>query len=234
MSNTTGLGEPRQYGLADELGLRITDEADVECHGYETVHQRSLSLTEQLLTVEEQHDLCLARAGRWLSDTLDWTEAYVDRARQMVSRDKNHPGIVTRSLGNEAFQGRNFQAMYDWVKAHDDTRPVHKEADVDARIADIISTMYPPLHKMESFVGTWDGKKPMLLCQFMHTMGNDPVNIKDYIDLFYAHSCLTRRLGYYGYGGSFSETHHDGYFIMDGVLTSEHRPGPALDEYKKH
>ncbi|KAL1888278.1 hypothetical protein Sste5346_009670 [Sporothrix stenoceras] len=63
------------------------------------------------------------------------TKAYVDRARLMVSRDKNRPSVVIWSLGNEAFQGRNFQAMYDCVKAYDDTWPVHYEEDVDARIS---------------------------------------------------------------------------------------------------
>ncbi|KAL1908295.1 hypothetical protein Sste5344_005822 [Sporothrix stenoceras] len=78
------------------------------------------------------------------------TKAYVDRARLMVSRDKNRPSVVIWSLGNEAFQGRNFQAMYDCVKAYDDTWPVHYEEDVDARIVGVVSTMYPPLHKMKS------------------------------------------------------------------------------------
>ncbi|KAK7397900.1 hypothetical protein QQX98_012735 [Neonectria punicea] len=242
--------DPKLYDLADELGLWVMDEADLECHGYEMVQQRSLSRTERLLTTDEQRDLSFARAGRWLSDNLDWTEAYVDRARQIVSRDKNHPCVVLWSLGNEAFQGRNFQAMYDFVKGYDPSRPVHYEGDVDARIVDVVSTMYPPLEKMRAFAENWDGQKPLLLCEFIHAMGNGPGNIKEYIDLFYEHPCLqggwvwewanhgllTRNddgIEYYGYGGDFGETFHDGHFLFDGLSTSQHTPGPGLLEYQK-
>lgn len=242
--------DPRLYDLADELGLWIMDEADLECHGYDTIQMRSLSRTERLLSPKEQQDVSYLRAGRWLSDNLDWEEAYVDRARQMVCRDKNHPSVVLWSLGNEAFQGRNFQAMYDWIKSYDRSRPVHYEGDTDARIVDVVSVMYPSLSKMQEFADNWDGKKPLLLCEFAHAMGNGPGNIKEYVDLFYEHPCLQggwiwewanhglraknrEGIDYYAYGGDFEEQHHDGHFIIDGVLDSEHQPGPGILEYQK-
>lgn len=240
----------RLYDLADELGLWIMDEADLETHGYETIEARKLSKTERLLTPQEQHDLAFSRGGKWISDNLGWQEAYVDRAQQLVSRDKNHPCVVIWSLGNEAFQGRNFQPMYDWIKAYDPTRPIHYEGDIGARIVDIVSTMYPPLDWVQNFAETWDGKKPLVLVEFMHAMGNGPGSIKEYFDLFYKYSCLqggwawewanhgllthnSEGKEYFGYGGDFGETHHDGHFIMDGLLTSEHKPGPGLLEYRK-
>jgi beta-galactosidase len=67
--------DPRLYDLADELGLWILDEADLECHGYEIVENVSLSKTERLLTTEEQQTISFSRAGKWLSDNLEWTEA---------------------------------------------------------------------------------------------------------------------------------------------------------------
>ncbi|KAL3492369.1 glycosyl hydrolases family 2, TIM barrel domain-containing protein [Aspergillus germanicus] len=242
--------DPRLYDLADELGLWVMDEADLECHGYDTVESRKLSRTERLLTTREQHDLAFSRAGSWISDNLDWEEAYLDRAQQLVRRDKNHPCVVIWSLGNEAFQGRNFQRMYDWVKSYDPTRPIHYEADINARIVDIVSTMYPPLDEVRAFAEDWDGKKPLVLVEFLHAMGNGPGNIKEYFDLFYEYPCLqggwvwewanhgllTRNCEgkeYYGYGGDFGETHHDGHFIMDGLLSSDHQPRPGLLEYRK-
>ncbi|CEN59360.1 hypothetical protein ASPCAL01811 [Aspergillus calidoustus] len=242
--------DPRLYGLADELGLWVMDEADLECHGYDTVEARKLSRTERLLTPREQHDLAFSRAGSWISDNLDWEEAYLDRAQQLVCRDKNHPCVVIWSLGNEAFQGRNFQRMYDWVKSYDPTRPIHYEADINARIVDIVSTMYPPLDEVKAFAENWDGKKPLVLVEFLHAMGNGPGNIKEYFDLFYEYPCLQggwvwewanhglltlygEGKEYYGYGGDFGETHHDGHFIMDGLLSSTHQPRPGLLEYRK-
>lgn len=110
--------DTRLYDLADELGFWVMDEADLECHGLDTIHERSLPLAEQALSFEEKKAITYGRAGKWLSDNKEWEEAYVDRARQMVHRDKNHPSIIMWSLGNEAFYGQNFQSMYDLSLIH--------------------------------------------------------------------------------------------------------------------
>lgn len=83
--------DTRLYDLADELGFWVMDEADLECHGLDTIHERSLPLAEQALSFEEKKAITYGRAGKWLSDNKEWEEAYVDRARQLVHRDKNHP-----------------------------------------------------------------------------------------------------------------------------------------------
>ena len=242
--------DTRLYDLADELGFWVMDEADLECHGFDTVHENSLPLAEQTKSFEEKKAITYGRAGKWLSDNKDWEEAYVDRARQMVHRDKNHPSIVIWSLGNEAFYGKNFQSMYDWIKSCDNTRPVHYEGDVQAQTVDMFSLMYPELSIMKDFAKNWDGKKPLILCEFIHAMGNGPGNMKEYIDLFYEHACLqggwvwewanhglltqnNEGKPYYAYGGDFGEFPHDGNFVMDGLVDSQHRPAPGLIEYKK-
>ena len=240
----------RLYDLTDELGFWIMDEADLECHGFDTIHERCLPLAEQAMTFEEKKALTYGRAGKWLSDNKEWEAAYVDRAKQMVHRDKNHPSIVIWSLGNEAFYGCNFQSMYDWIKTCDTSRPIHYEGDVFAQTADMFSLMYPELQTLESFAQDWNGEKPMLLCEFIHAMGNGPGNIKEYIDMFYKYSCLqggwawewanhgllTKNAAgqdFYAYGGDFGEFPHDGNFVMDGLVNSEHQVGPGLLEYSK-
>ncbi|EHK99040.1 putative Beta-galactosidase [Glarea lozoyensis 74030] len=242
--------DPRLYELADELGLWVMDEADLECHGFDTIHERSLPESEQAKTFEEKKAITYGRAGKWLSDNPDWEESYVDRAKQLISRDKNHPSVIMWSLGNEAFYGRNFQAMYDWIKSVDKTRPVHYEGDFEAQTVDIFSMMYPTLDIMIDFAEKFDGKKPLVLCEFIHAMGQGPGNIKEYIDLFYKHPCLQggwvwewanhglltkneEGEDYYAYGGDFGEYPHDSNFVMDGVVDSQHRPGSGLLEYKK-
>jgi len=83
------INDYRLYHLADELGLWILNECDLECHGLGEIGGEPAS---------------------WASDNPLWEEAYVDRARQAVARDKNHPSVIMWSLGNEAFYGRNHQA----------------------------------------------------------------------------------------------------------------------------
>jgi beta-galactosidase len=91
--------DPYLYDLCDEYGILAIDEANLETHGL----------------------------GSKLSNDPMWTGAYLDRATRMVMRDKNHPSIITWSLGNEAGRGPNHAAMAAWIHDFDITRPVHYE-----------------------------------------------------------------------------------------------------------
>lgn len=163
------INDPRLYEIADELGLWIIDEADLECHGFGAVG---------------------ADASKFTSDNPEWTDAYVDRARQMVQRDKNHPSIVIWSLGNEAFYGRNHKAMYEFIKTVDTSRPVHYEQDFDAHSADMHSRMYASVDSIIRMAEEKEWKKPLVLCEYVHAMGNGPGGIKEYIDAFYKYPRL--------------------------------------------
>ncbi|KAK2591760.1 hypothetical protein QQS21_010550 [Conoideocrella luteorostrata] len=223
------INDPRLYDVADELGLWILDEADLECHGFGAVG---------------------GDAASYASDNPVWKEQYVDRARQMVARDKNHACVIIWSLGNEAFYGRNHQAMYDTIKAMDTTRLVHYEGDGNAQTVDIYSRMYSELNYVESFAKERDWTKPLVLCEFLHSMGNSEGNAKEYIDLFYKHPRLMGGFvwewanhglrtktkdgeEYMGYGGDFGDEPNDYNFVMDGLLVSEHNLTSNIAEYAK-
>ncbi|KAF2840099.1 glycoside hydrolase family 2 protein [Patellaria atrata CBS 101060] len=243
--------DPRLLDLADEMGFWMIDEADLECHGMEMVAYATLSAEQQTLPFDERQKLTRGNAASWLSDNPEWEEAYVDRAKHLVSRDKLHPSVIIWSMGNEAFFGRNFKAMYNWIKSYDSTRPVHYEPDYNAEIADVYSRMYPQVDYIVNFGEDESKTKPLILCEYVHSMGNGPGNIKDYIDAFYKypklqggfawewanHGLLTKDKDtgeeYYGYGGDFGDVPNDGNFVMDGLLFSDHTPTPGLVEYKK-
>ena len=220
---------PRFYEVANELGFWILDEADLECHGFGEVGGDPAS---------------------YLSDNPDWTEAYVDRALQMVVRDKNQPCIIMWSLGNEAFYGRNHQAMYDEIKKIDPTRLIHYEGDQEAKTADVFSRMYTSTDAMIKYAREEKWDKPFVMCEFAHAMGNGPGAVREYIEAFYKyprlmggfvwewanHGLLTETKDgqkFYGYGGDFGDEPNDGNFVMDGLCDSQHFPGPGLSEYSK-
>jgi beta-galactosidase len=240
----------RLYDLADEIGLWVMDEADLECHGFETIADQALPPEQQALPFFERQQLTREHAAKWTSDNPAWEEAYLDRAKQMVFRDRLHPSVVMWSLGNEAFYGRNHVAMRNWIKEYDSTRLIHYEPDLQAEHMDMYSRMYLSVHDLKSF-GKDDTKvKPLVLCEFIHAMGTGPGNIKEYIDAFYQYPNLQGGFvwewanhglekltkdgkPYFGYGGDFDDVPNDGNFVMDGVLNSDHSPRSALVEYKK-
>ncbi|KAK3381497.1 glycoside hydrolase family 2 protein [Podospora didyma] len=223
------INDPRLYELADELGLWILDECDLECHGLFVVGGDGL---------------------KFASDNPDWEEAYIDRARQMVMRDFNRPSIILWSLGNESGHGRNHVAMYEFIKGVDTSRLIHYEGDWKAESADIISRMYHSVGDIEAYAKERSWDKPVVLCEYVHAMGNGPGAIKEYIDLFYKYPRLmggfvwewanhglrtetSDGIEYFGYGGDFGDDPNDYNFVLDGLCFSDHTPTPGLTEYKK-
>jgi beta-galactosidase len=88
------INDIRLYDLCDELGLWVMNECDLECHGFEEVDAAALPTEQRTLPFEEKKKIIYGNAARWASDNPDWEEAYVDRARQAVLRDRNHPRYV--------------------------------------------------------------------------------------------------------------------------------------------
>ncbi|KAK1537553.1 glycosyl hydrolase family 2 [Colletotrichum paranaense] len=247
--------DPRVFQLADELGLWVMDEADLECHGFYDAVARPQDVDEAS-DYEARKAITFPLAGKYTSENPEWREAYLDRMVQLVQRDKNHTSIIMWSLGNEAFYGENHKAMYEYAKNFDSGRPVHYEGDVKAETADMYSYMYPPIDRLTKLVETEgvkeDGsyEKPVVLCEYGHAMGNGPGGLDDYIEVFekfprlqggyiweWANHGIWKEdadgKGYYAYGGDFGERPHDGTFVMDGLLHSTHDPTPGLIELKK-
>ncbi|MFO7898412.1 MAG: glycoside hydrolase family 2 TIM barrel-domain containing protein [Planctomycetota bacterium] len=173
--------DPRFYDLCDEYGLYVMDEADIECHGMGKVG-----------------------APDRLSDDPAWEEAYLDRARRMVRRDRNHPSVIAWSLGNESGFGRNHEAMAAWIRATDPTRPIHYDRDYELKVTDFISFMYTPVDQVVQ-VGKGEGpvtirgheytleeyeSRPLVLCEYAHAMGNGPGGLKEYWDAFWQYDRL--------------------------------------------
>lgn len=246
---------PKLFDLADELGLWVIDEADLECHGFYDAVARPQDIPEEM-DYEKRKKLTFGKAAKYTSDNPSWKGAYVDRIAQMIQRDKNHPSIIIWSLGNEAFYGRNHKAMYEYAKKVDPGRLVHYEGDPQAESADMYSYMYPSVERLIKLVETEgvkeDGsyEKPVVLCEYAHAMGNGPGWLEDYEETFRKYPRLQGGFiwewanhglwkvdsdgkSYYAYGGDFGDVPNDGAFVMDGLLFSTHKPTPGLHELKK-
>ncbi|MBC8355581.1 MAG: DUF4981 domain-containing protein [Planctomycetes bacterium] len=150
---------PKFYDLCDNYGLYVIDEANVEAHGYGWGPNNNR-----------------------LAKDANWTESHVDRARRMVERDKNHPSIIVWSLGNESGNGVCLEAMYDWIKQRDPTRPVHYEQAREMRNTDIVCPMYMNVANMIKYATKEDITRPLIQCEYAHAMGNSVGNLQDYWD----------------------------------------------------
>ncbi len=232
--------DPKFYDLCDEYGFYIIDEADLETHGFEFTNQRN-----------------------YLNNLDEWKTTYEDRAERMVERDKNHPSIIMWSLGNESGYGKNHEAMGKYIKERDDSRLIHYEGeakeifeaneglpDRDPVTSDVCSTMYTSIATMEKLGDMNFLKKPHIMCENLHAMGNGPGGIKELWEVMYEkkrlqggfvwewcdHGILQQLpegKTYFAYGGDFGDTPNDSNFVIDGLVNPERIPSVALLEYKK-
>ena len=171
--------DPRFLDLCDEYGLWVIDECDLETHGFGVNGWR-----------------------RNPSDEPMWRDALLDRMVRMVERDKNHPSIISWSLGNESHTGANLAAMSAWAKDRDPSRFIHYEGNSECDYVDVYSQMYASVGYVEQ-VGmatepaTIDPAHdqhrrtmPYVLCEYAHAMGNGPGGLTEYQQLFETHDRL--------------------------------------------
>jgi beta-galactosidase/evolved beta-galactosidase subunit alpha len=228
---------PRFLDMCDQYGLYVIDECDLETHGFGYGPDNITNIPE-------------------------WEVACLDRMQRMVERDKNHPCVVMWSLGNEAGCGQNHKTMADWTRQRDPSRPIHYEGDSETRNTDVLSQMYtsiPDLIKHGARENWLEGeeemvqarlRKPFVLCEYAHAMGNGPGSLKEYWEAIYGsdrlmgafvwewidHGIRQRTASgeeFFAYGGDFGEHPHDSNFVIDGLIFPNRVPSPGLVEYKK-
>ncbi len=174
--------DPYFYELCNQYGFYVMDECDLESHG-------------------------VRRKGVPGSNPL-WTDLAVDKMQRMVLRDRNLPCVFMWSLGNEAGDGSNFLKMKEAALELDDTRQFHYEGDFDFTKSDVISRMYPDEETMRKLgnrepitITLFDNianqlaadskpiakemyNKPVILCEYAHSMENSLGNFQEYMDDF--------------------------------------------------
>ena len=216
------------YSLCDQYGFYVIDEADLETHGFEWI---------------ERYE--------WLNDLKSWEGAFCDRAVRMVKEHRNHPSIIMWSLGNESSVGQNFVKMAEAIRALDRSRLIHYESDAKADIADVYSTMYTRLDGMVRIAEGNDAHgKPHILCEYGHSMGNGPGNLREYQALFEKYPRLQggfiwewydhglKEIGkegetVYCYGGDYGDEPNNSNFCIDGLLRPDKVMSSGLLNYKQ-
>ena len=219
--------DPYWYGLCDEYGLYVIDEANIESHGMGYNPERTLG-----------------------NNPL-WLNAHIDRTRRMLERDKNHPSVIIWSLGNEAGNGCNFQATYKWIKTRDLSRPVQYERAGHEWNTDIYCPMYESVQNLLDYASKKQ-EKPLIQCEYAHAMGNSTGNLTDYWDAIDNHEQLqggfiwdwvdqglqkfdSAGRKFWAFGGDYGpkEVPSDGIFCTNGLVFPDRMPHPALSEVKK-
>ncbi len=224
------------YELCDRVGIYMIDEANIESHGM------------------------YYNLSRTLANKPSWKTAHLTRVQRAIERDKNHPSIITWSLGNEAGNGYNMYECYNWIKQRDPSRPVQYErTDVSegGKImfewnTDVICPMYPHPDEMIAYAQNPDTTRPFIMCEYAHAMGNSVGNFKEYWDIIKGNETFQGGYiwdfvdqGFYKinenrdtvitYGGDYGPANAptDQNFMCNGLFAPSRKPNPHVYEVKK-
>ncbi len=217
----------RFYELADEYGMYVYDEANIESHGM------GYNLSK----------------GGTLGNNPDWLDAHKERTVNMYERNKNYPSLTFWSLGNEGGNGYNFYETYLWLKAADTLmyRPVNYERAEYEWNTDMIVPQYPGA-KWFAEKGSKGTDRPVMPSEYAHMMGNSGGDfdliwneiyrypnltggfIWDWVDQGLAAKDENGRL-YWTYGGDYGkDAPSDGNFLINGLVGPDRTEHPHLKE----
>ena len=235
---------PIFYKLCDRYGFYVIDEADLEMHGSVSVNNTAH------WDWSDYSGIALVASNKM------FYKGILDREKICLSRDINRPCVVFWSMGNESGNGHNLTKAAEWIKSFDDTRLLHYESvhnqggTTDAPY-DVVSRMYPSVESWSAFAENKEEKRPFVLCEYCHAMGNGPGDLEDYHKVFHSsdrfcggfiwewcdHSVVMGKAKdgtvKYGYGGDWGEKHNDGNFCCDGLVYPDRRPHTGLLEAKQ-
>jgi beta-galactosidase len=218
--------DPKWYDLCDKYGIWLLDECNLETHGVIKILPK---------------------------DDPDWKDACLDRMKNMVQRDKNHPCVIIWSLGNESGYGSTHKAMADYTRKADPTRLVHFNANgmADIEASDIVCPMYTTIERIIEYAKK-DQPEPLIQCEYAYARGNAVGNLQEYWDAYekYKHlqggfiwdwadkslrafDCEGKM--FWTYGGDYGPpgTPSDGSMISNGIVGPDRNPEPELYEVKK-
>lgn len=223
--------DPYWLDLCDRYGLYVIDEANIEAHAFYNE----------------------------ITSDPRYASHFVERVQNMVERDKNHPCVIAWSLGNESGYGANHDAAAGWIRGFDSSRPLHYEGAVACfqktgwngghHATDIICPMYATIEEIIRWSKETTDYRPLILCEYNAAGGNSNGSLADYFAAFEQHEGLQggfiwqwldhgirqsdpKGNTYWAFGGDFDDHPNDANSLINGLVSPDRTPHPALNEFK--
>ena len=224
------------YYMCDDAGIYVMAETNLESHG----SFQKLGAIEPSCNVP--------------GSIPQWKDAVLERAKNNFETFKNHTSILFWSLGNESYAGDDIEAMNVYFAEKQDGRLVHYESSYYNRayedtISDLETRMYAKPEDVEEYLNN-SPKKPYILCEFMHDMGNSMGGLGSYMKLIdkydmyhggfiwdYIDQAIMVKDPVTGkdvlrYGGDFDDKPADYEFSANGIVFADRKEKPAMKEVR--
>lgn len=247
--------DSRWYELCDEHGLYVIDETNLETHALynRLCHDPDWTAAFvdrcQRMVLRDKNHACIimwslgnesgygpnhdAMAG-WLR--------HFDPSRPLHYEGATSPYTIILQEDSAALAGRLSLAQKDAAMRRGWLAGTH--------VTDIVAPMYPSVDNIIAYTQDPANTRPLIMCEYAHSMGNGPGNLKEYWDAIENHHGLQGGFiwdwvdqglvkvdehgrEFWGYGGDFGDEINDLNFSLNGLVFPNRTPHPALWEYKK-
>lgn len=250
--------DPYFYDLCDSCGLYVVDEANIETHhagGYLTNRPEwaipFMERVTRMVVRDRNHPSIIMWS---MGNESGWGPNHAAVAAWTREYDP------TRILHYEGAQGNPSRPGYvpqrsikRWKTAAEDPKPgrytwLANPDDPDA--VEVVSRMYPTVEELEWLAADSCVRRPIILCEYAHAMGNSVGGLGDYWRVIRSWENLAggfiwdwidqglrkadgRGGWFWAYGGDFGHReHHDGNFNINGIVDPARRAKPGAVEAK--
>ncbi|MFI3333458.1 MAG: glycoside hydrolase family 2 TIM barrel-domain containing protein [Rikenellaceae bacterium] len=259
--------DPYFYELCDKYGIYVMDEANLETH-----HAKGY-----LANRPEWVGAYLERATRMVQNNRNHPSIIIWSLGNESGCGANHAAMSgwikdfdpTRPIHYEGAQGDPQHPLYIPVsrklasivtseivteepeKAPESRCDGYANPD-DPAYVDMLSRMYPLVSSLEKLALDPIINRPVVMCEYAHSMGNSTGGLYEYWELIHKHKRLIggyiwdwidqglREVDpntgevYWNYGGDYEPegVHHDSNFCINGVIGPDRHIKPAMYECK--
>lgn len=239
--------DPYFYDLCDQYGLYVMDEANLESHGVNGL----------LSNLPEWSSAYLERAVRMALRDRNHPSIILWSLGNESGTGPNHAAMAgwirefdpTRPIHYEGAQGDPTSRDYRDYNSFSGFEHTLGNP-TDRTYVDMISRMYPKVAELAELNQSDPSNRPIVLCEYAHAMGNSTGNLQEYWDLMrseprliggYIWDWIDQGLvkhtadgrPFFAYGGDYGDQPNDKNFCINGTITADRLPKPAMWECKK-
>lgn len=259
--------DPYFYELCDRYGLYVVDEANIETHGKGGLLSNDpqwitpfLERVSRMVIRDRNHPSVImwslgnesgcgpahAAAAGWAKDYDPTRLIHYEGAQGQPMHPLYVPLKRTSAAAFTSVMAADNQPAAGQVK-----KPRNGGNPTDPAYVDILSRMYPTAAQLEQMALNPMLDRPVMMCEYAHSMGNSTGGLNDYWKLIRTHAGLlgghiwdwveqglvkkdAQGRTYWAYGGDFEPAgeHNDAAFCCNGIVNPDRTLKPAALECK--
>ena len=230
---------PKWYELCDEYGIYVLNECNLESHGLRHILPKSdpkwtNTVVDRMVRMVERdkNHPCIFMWS--LGNEAGSGDNFIKMKKAALEIDPTRK--IHYEGDNDLIVSDVFSSMYTPIKDLEKSGRLESVKLIVPESKKITPQMYKGM--------------PRILCEYAHSAGNSTGYLQEYMDIFEKYeNCVggfiwdfidkafrkkdEKGNEFWAYGGDFGDEPNDRHFCINGIVTPDRKPNPALYEVKK-